>query len=195
MPSVEWHNDTSLWATAINSQLDNIWYFASRTSPIYHARRLNATGALPFVLPSLTEKDVIYYPRVGSLYTNQSRDWASAFLRVTTGLQHPHVEHGNSDWGRSITPKSVKCFKNVAITGAFGHVVRGHCGSNCCGSGVCVCVCVCVCGCVGVCGCVCCVRRVPVSGHEPARACVLTVLTVYAVLRLCLDCLYAVLVT
>jgi hypothetical protein len=122
--NVTWHDDVTLWATAVNSPLDNIWYFGSRVSPIYKACRLNASDALPFTLPPLRAQDILYMPGPGSLVTEQSREWSQAFLEVSTGLRSPRVETPSTQWTKSLSPRSVQCFKRAVMTGAFGQVVR-----------------------------------------------------------------------
>ena len=121
---VTWHNDTSLWVTAHNSPLDNIWYFAARMAPIYKARRLNATGALPFVLPSLTEKDILYMPNRQPLLSQQTQNWSRAFAEVVTGLDVPPFESATTPFGQTLDKSHVKCYKRAVLTGAIGYVVR-----------------------------------------------------------------------
>ena len=82
VPNVTWHEDTSLWVTGNKVPIDNIWYFASRTSPIYVARRFNRTGSLPFVLPPLRENDVIFLPDSSGYNGEDSKDWCRTFFQV-----------------------------------------------------------------------------------------------------------------
>ena len=82
VPNVTWNDHVSLWVTANKVPLDNIWYFASRTSPIYKARRSNRTGSLPFVLPPLTEQDVIFMPDPTGYLGEDSKDWCQNFFQV-----------------------------------------------------------------------------------------------------------------
>ncbi len=44
VPNVTWVDDAPLWVTSHSNHLDNIYYFASRATPIFKARKLNATG-------------------------------------------------------------------------------------------------------------------------------------------------------
>ncbi len=122
--NVTWYEDTNLWVTSTRVTLDNIWYFASRTSPIYRARRMNATGSLPIDLPALREQDIIFMPNAKTYLSENSGDWARHFLQVATGLKSPRVEHPLTEWGKLATTASVQCFRNVVLTGAFGFVVR-----------------------------------------------------------------------
>ncbi len=141
--TVNWLNDSALWAPAVNSPLDNIWYIGSRLSPIYKARRLNATRALPFTLPPLRENDVIYMHNAPALETEQSREWSQAFLEVATGLSKPRVETPKTPWGAALSPKNLQCWKKAILTGTFGQVVRAVIVCTC---GVCMCAHVRACG-------------------------------------------------
>jgi hypothetical protein len=75
----ELHEQTML-VLANKEQLTNIWYFASRVGPWFEARRLNASGMLPFPLP---EPNVVY------LQTTLARldtDWHRSFLALAMDL-------------------------------------------------------------------------------------------------------------
>lgn len=44
VPNVTWVDNAPLWVTSHSNPLDNIYYFVSRVTPIFKARKLNATG-------------------------------------------------------------------------------------------------------------------------------------------------------
>jgi hypothetical protein len=71
-------------------QLQNIWYYSSRLTPWFEARRLNASGMLPFLLPQ---------PAV-------------AYLGTTEGLV-------GSDWHRSMFALAAGFPKDVLFPGVF----------------------------------------------------------------------------
>ncbi len=124
--TVTWYNNT-LWATGTNVVLDNIWFYASRMSVFYKARRLNDSDALPFPLPRFGVDDIVFMPTAYTYVSEQSQDWAKHFLRAVTGLESPRVEFqrpAGSTFVEALTRDNIACFKDVIITGAFGFVVR-----------------------------------------------------------------------
>jgi hypothetical protein len=61
-------------------QLQNIWYYSSRLTPWFEARRLNASGMLPFLLPQ---------PAVIHLHTTANlvgADWHRSFAALALGF-------------------------------------------------------------------------------------------------------------
>ena len=143
---VTWYDET-FWATATRIQLDNIWYFASRHSVMYKARRRNESNAMPFHLPRFGTGDIVFMPDASTYYSEYSSEWAKAFLEVVSGVVNPRVEHGKSEWTKALSRQNVACFKHAMITGTFGFVVRVSlcCRTSC--SGVVVfppCRCTCV---------------------------------------------------
>lgn len=70
--------------------LDNIWYVGGKFAPIYHARKLNASGYFSPPLPSLGRQDIVFVPQPWEYFR---MDWMQQFLRLSTGGA-PRVEYG-----------------------------------------------------------------------------------------------------
>lgn len=122
VPNVTWVDNAPLWVTSHSNPLDNIYYFVSRVTPLFKARKLNATGGMPFQLPPLRESDVIYMPT----YTRPHRTggpWCDAMLQAVTGLDAPRVERPSTPWGQALNDKNVVCYREVVMVGTFGYVL------------------------------------------------------------------------
>ena len=120
---VTWHNGT-LWRLPIHINLSNLWFWASRVTPMYRARRMNATRIMNPVLPPLDSGDLIYVPMKEEDF---SGEWMQAVLRLASGGK-ASVVYGDSDgsWGKQWNDKNWICFKHVVGTGTYGGVVSVH---------------------------------------------------------------------
>ena len=128
VPTVTWYDDTSLWLTSAYVHLDNLWYFSSRMSPLFKARRLNESHGLPFSLPPLRPHDIVYMPDAMKYTSAASGEWARAFLTTATGVRQPRVEHDGSAWAAPLNSANIACFRRAVLTGAFGFVVSSWVG-------------------------------------------------------------------
>ena len=123
--NVTFVHDKALWITAHSMGVENIYYFGSRATPLFKARRMNDTGSLPFTLPPLTHDDALLYMHSSLSYlAPDSADWCHHFFEIATGLTAPVVHHSESPWVQQLNADNVMCFDRVVLTGAFGFVVR-----------------------------------------------------------------------
>jgi hypothetical protein len=117
---VEWENDLTAWLLPFTVILDNIWFFATRTVPMFDAIRRNASHSLPFDLPRFGSEDVLMVPQQrGSV----DYDWHNNFRQALLGFDG-RVEYSDGEWWSQLSSTNVRCFRRAVATGPMAYVVR-----------------------------------------------------------------------
>jgi hypothetical protein len=117
---VEWENDHTLWQLALSERLDNIWFYATRTIPMFYAIRRNESGSLPFDLPRFGPDDILFAPQKGEYF---NKEWHNNFRQALLGFDG-RVEYTDGEWWSQLSSTNVRCFRRAVISGVFPYVVR-----------------------------------------------------------------------
>jgi hypothetical protein len=94
---VEWENDLTAWLLPFTVILDNIWFFATRTVPMFDAIRRNASSV--------------------------DYDWHNNFRQALLGFDG-RVEYSDGEWWSQLSSTNVRCFRRAVATGPMAYVVR-----------------------------------------------------------------------
>jgi hypothetical protein len=113
------HQQTA-WLSGNSVPLSNIWYYSSRVTPWFEARRLNASGMLPFVLP---RPDTIL---MGTTASRISSDWHQHMLALSLGIPRDVLFPGSPEPPTTLdTPAVVTPAEDVTVNDVGLRFYRG----------------------------------------------------------------------